>query len=159
MWMCSIEDEIRPHCLLSVGQWRGHAESGRALPLAVLNTTNVSSRAAMSTVLNDMSSQFSATNSSWNIGYGWGIPDCTGYGHEVGKPVRKVICIQAKVHSWADVLFLIMISHHDNNLEFYGVWILHFAIFILSYSFPQQKVGMVRWKQSSSDEAEADTEI
>lgn len=157
--MCSIEDERWPHCLPSVGQWRGHAASGRALPLAALNTTNVSLRAAMSTVLNGMSSQFNATNPSWNIGCGWGIPDCAGYGHEVGKPVRKVICIQAKVHSRADVLFLVMISHHDNNLEFYGVWILHFAIFILSYSFPQRKAGTVRWKQSSSDEAEADTEI
>lgn len=99
----------------------------RLSPLAALNITDVSTQAAMSTIINIMSSQLSATNPSWKIGCGWEIPDCAGYGHEVGKPVRKVIYIQAKVHSQANVLFLLLLGHHDSTLLFYGVWILQGA--------------------------------
>lgn len=91
--------------------------------LRALNITGISKWAATSSVINFMSSQHSVTNSSWNIGCGWGIPDGAGYRHKADEPARKVVGLSAKVHPWAGALLLMIINYNDNNTCFYGIWI------------------------------------
>ena len=89
-----------------------------------LNITGISKWAATSHVINFMGSQHGVTNPSWNIGCGWGIPECAGPGHKADAPARNVICLSAKVHPWVETLLLLLTHYNDNKTRFYGIWIL-----------------------------------
>lgn len=89
-----------------------------------LNITGISKWAATSRVINFMGSQHGVTNPSWNIGCGWGIPECAGPGRKADEPARNVICLSAKVHPRVETLLLLLTHYDDKKTRFYGIWIL-----------------------------------